>query len=78
MDLAALIDYILNITEHEQLIYIGHSQGGALLTILLSESPEYNRKISSAHLIAGAVIMSKSVSKLVASVLKNRKEIMVY
>lgn len=35
----------------------GHSQGGAILAVLLSERPEYNDKISLTHLIAPAIIM---------------------
>lgn len=78
MDLPALIEYILNMTKHKQLIYIGHSQGGTLLTILLSEHPEYNSKIASAHLIAGAIIMSNTVSKLLAPIVKNMKQLKVF
>lgn len=53
LDIPAMIDYILQYTGHEQLHYIGHSQGGTCFFILSSMMPEYNQKIKSAHLLAG-------------------------
>ena len=44
-DLPATIDYILGITGHSKIFYIGHSQGTTCLFVLLSEKPEYNDKI---------------------------------
>ncbi|XP_059055758.1 lipase 3-like [Achroia grisella] len=45
-DLPAMIDYILDKTGEEKLIYIGHSQGSTTFFVLCSELPEYNKKIS--------------------------------
>ncbi len=44
-DLAAAVDYILNATDSEKLIYMGHSQGTTIFYVLLSTRPEYNKKI---------------------------------
>lgn len=73
-----MIDHILKVTKQEQLIYCGHSQGGTIITILLSEHPEYNKKISSVHLIAGAVIMRHSTSRMMTPFVKNHKLLTVY
>lgn len=56
-DLPAMIDFVLNYTGHNRLIYVGHSQGGTSVCVLLSERPEYNQKLSSVHILAGAIIM---------------------
>ncbi|CAG9768677.1 unnamed protein product [Ceutorhynchus assimilis] len=44
-DLAATIDYVLNCTRQEKIIVIGHSEGGHTIHALMSEKPEYNRKV---------------------------------
>ncbi|XP_042913749.1 gastric triacylglycerol lipase-like, partial [Parasteatoda tepidariorum] len=44
-DLPAMIDYILNVTKEDNLVYIGHSQGTTIAFALLSEKPLYNEKI---------------------------------
>ncbi|XP_077533938.1 gastric triacylglycerol lipase-like [Haemaphysalis longicornis] len=44
-DLPAMIDYVLFKTRRKKLFYVGHSQGTLLLFGLLSDRPEYNRKI---------------------------------
>ncbi|XP_066598512.1 lipase 3-like [Prorops nasuta] len=44
-DLAANIDYILNVTGQKKLFYIGHSMGTTAGYILLSERPDYNKKL---------------------------------
>uniref|UniRef100_T1H449 AB hydrolase-1 domain-containing protein n=1 Tax=Megaselia scalaris TaxID=36166 RepID=T1H449_MEGSC len=63
-DLPAMIDYILEKTQNQQIHYIGHSQGTTTLLVLLSEKPEYNKKLQSAHLLAPAAFMGhmKSIS----------------
>ncbi|XP_031635993.1 lipase 3-like [Contarinia nasturtii] len=61
-DLPAMIDFVLNQTKEHQLTYVGHSQGGTAVTVLLCERPEYNKKFRSVHLLAGAVIMKHSSS----------------
>lgn len=55
-DVPATIDYILEQTNHLKVAFIGDSQGAAVILVTLSELPEYNAKISIAHLMAPAVI----------------------
>ncbi|XP_063549205.1 lipase 3-like [Cydia strobilella] len=58
IDLPAMIDYALAFTGQEKLHYIGHSQGGTVFLVLASMNPEYsNKKIASAHLLAGVGFM---------------------
>lgn len=59
-DLPAVIDYILKETEQQKLYAIGHSQGGSTLLTLLSELPEYNKKIAAMGLMAPGTYLSHS------------------
>ncbi|KAL0851504.1 hypothetical protein ABMA28_007295 [Loxostege sticticalis] len=52
-DVAAMVDYSLEVSGQSQLHYIGHSQGGTVFLVLTSLKREYNEKIKSAHLLAG-------------------------
>lgn len=51
-DLPAVIDYVRKMTSNRKVYYIGHSQGTTSLMTLLSEKPEYNKKIRIASLLA--------------------------
>lgn len=51
-DQPATIDYVLQQTSSTKLHYLGHSQGGTSIIVLLSERPEYNEKIHIASLLA--------------------------
>lgn len=75
-DVAASIDFVLEQTGQTQLNYVGHSQGGTVIAILLSERPEYNDRISSVHLIASAIIL-KYYNPMFEPFLKKLKEIKV-
>lgn len=44
-DLPAMIDYILNTTKTNKLMYVGHSQGTTVFFVMASERPEYNNKV---------------------------------
>lgn len=54
-DLPAQIDYILRITEKDDLQYVGFSQGGRIFVIMTTMKPEYQHKVSLASLIAPSV-----------------------
>lgn len=44
-DLPSTIDYILNITQQEDLFFLGHSIGSSAGFITITMRPEYNKKI---------------------------------
>ncbi|CAK9833104.1 Gastric triacylglycerol lipase [Anthophora retusa] len=44
-DLPAMIDYILDRTNNEQLFYIGHSQGSTQFWVTMTQRPSYNAKV---------------------------------
>ena len=58
-DLPASIDYILNKTHFPSLHYIGYSMGTTQYFVFLSELPEYNEKILSAHLMAPVAFLEQ-------------------
>jgi pimeloyl-ACP methyl ester carboxylesterase len=63
-DLPAMIDYILASTKEDSLYYFGYSQGGAAGLVLLSQRPEYNRKIRQIHLVAPAIFMAEKSTNM--------------
>ncbi|KAH8233681.1 hypothetical protein KR026_011170 [Drosophila bipectinata] len=56
-DLAAFIDYILQLTNEKTVNVVAHSQGCTTLLVLLSMRPEYNEKVKTAILMAPAAFM---------------------
>lgn len=52
IDIAAMIDYIIEQTGEQSIHYAGHSQGTTVYFVLMSERPEYNAKVKSAHMLA--------------------------
>ncbi|KAG8336165.1 hypothetical protein J6590_050365 [Homalodisca vitripennis] len=54
-DLPASIDYILNVTGHERLFYIGHSMGTTMYFVLGATRPEYMDKVQAAVTMAPVV-----------------------
>lgn len=58
-DFPAMIDYILSQTNSSSLNYIGHSQGTTSLLVCLSVRPEYNKKVSQAHIFAPSAYRKK-------------------
>lgn len=63
-DLPALIDYVLESTEHSKLHYVGHSQGSTAFFVMCSERPEYNDKIIMMNALA-PVAYAKHIKSLV-------------
>lgn len=45
IDVRSMIDYALDHSGEKKLFYIGHSMGGTISFVLLSEKPEYNEKM---------------------------------
>lgn len=72
-DYPASIDYILEATSQKDLFYVGYSMGSAHYAILLSELPEYNRKIRAGFLMGPAIFLGNS-----AAVLKLGKPLFQY
>lgn len=64
-DLPASIDYVLEQTEHDQLHYIGHSQGTMTFWIMCSEHPEYSEKIILMQALAPVAYIKHSKSPVV-------------
>lgn len=58
IDIPTSIDYILDVTQQQNVIYIGHSQGTTSFYALASERSEYNEKISLAVLLAPVGFMT--------------------
>lgn len=58
-DLAAVIDYVLGVTEQTSLSYIGHSMGTTAVLVLLASRPEYNRRVRVASLLAPVAYFSR-------------------
>ncbi|XP_022238776.1 gastric triacylglycerol lipase-like isoform X2 [Limulus polyphemus] len=52
LDLPAMIDFVLNKTGKNQLLYVGHSQGTLTAFALLSEKTEYNKKVKTLFALA--------------------------
>lgn len=57
-DLPACIDYILNVTNRDQLTYVGFSEGTNTFLVMATERPEYNAKITAANLLAPIAFMN--------------------
>lgn len=66
-DLSAMIDFVLDITNSENLFFVGLSQGSTIAMVLLSMKPEYNEKIAQAHLIGPGVFFEYFSSPLIKS-----------
>ncbi|KAL3280206.1 hypothetical protein HHI36_017706 [Cryptolaemus montrouzieri] len=55
-DIAACIDYVLAKTGYKKIFTIGHSQGTTSLAVLLSERPDYNKKIAIGFMLGPSII----------------------
>ncbi|XP_026730889.1 lipase 3-like [Trichoplusia ni] len=64
IDLPTMIDYALNVSGHERLHYVGHSQGTTSFFVMTSLRPEYNSKIISMHALAPVAYMAHNTSPL--------------
>lgn len=64
IDLPTVIDYILNVTDQEQLVYAGHSMGTTIGFAMLSELPEYNKKVKAFMALAPVATVSYITSPI--------------
>lgn len=64
-DLPSMIDFVTEFTGQPRIHYAGHSQGTTSFFILMSERPEYNEKILTAHMLAPVALMGNLVSPFV-------------
>lgn len=64
-DLPSMIDYILNKTGNEKVIYIGHSQGTTSFFVMASLKPEYNNKTSVMIALSPVAFMTNVKSPLI-------------
>jgi pimeloyl-ACP methyl ester carboxylesterase len=76
-DLPAVIDYILEITGSEQILYGGHSMGTTMFYVLASQRPEYNSKIRVMFSLAPVAFMSHLKSPIVQMASKVGDELKV-
>ncbi|XP_076254978.1 lipase 3-like [Rhynchophorus ferrugineus] len=58
-DLPAVIDYITEYTKQEKIFFIGHSAACPEFFIMMSEKPQYNRKIKISALYSSSPILNK-------------------
>ncbi|KYB28092.1 Lipase 1-like protein [Tribolium castaneum] len=63
-DLPTMIDYVLDVTNHTNLYYIGHSQGTTSYYVMTSMRPEYNDKIKAQFSLAPIAYMNHMTSPL--------------
>ncbi|CAL8080419.1 unnamed protein product [Orchesella dallaii] len=56
-DLPAVVDQVRDVSGHDKIFLIGHSQGGTSYLIGVSEVPELNDKIHAAYLMAPAAFL---------------------
>lgn len=64
-DLPSMIDYMLNNTDYEKVIYIGHSQGTTSFFVMASLKPEYNNKTSLMIALSPVAFMTNVKSPLI-------------
>lgn len=61
-DLPVIIDYILNLTNHTSLYFLGHSIGSTVGMILCALRPEYNSKIRLHLALAPLVYVAHAIT----------------
>ncbi|XP_069686779.1 lipase 3-like [Periplaneta americana] len=61
-DLPAMIDYVLQVTGHPNLHFVGHSMGATIAVVMLSERPQYNEKLKITILLAPVVKLEHNTS----------------
>ncbi|KAK6637676.1 hypothetical protein RUM44_008098 [Polyplax serrata] len=67
-DITTEIDFILEQTNREKLIYVGHSMGTTMFFILMSMIPEYNEKIELGVMMAPVAYLYHCGSPLIQAI----------
>lgn len=60
-----MVNYVLDKTNRSSVNYVGHSMGGALFMIMVATHPKIVTKIKSTFLLAPAMVIGNSFSKLI-------------
>lgn len=63
-DMPAMVDFILNMTELPQMIFVGHSQGTTAQLIMCAEKPVYNQKLKTVFHLAPIAYLTHMRSPL--------------
>jgi pimeloyl-ACP methyl ester carboxylesterase len=61
-DLPAMVDYVLRVTGHSNLHFVGHSMGATIAVVMLSERPQYNDKLKITILLAPVIKLEHNTS----------------
>jgi pimeloyl-ACP methyl ester carboxylesterase len=61
-DLPAMVDYVLRVTGHSDLHFVGHSMGATIAVVMLSERPQYNDKLKITILLAPVIKLEHNTS----------------
>lgn len=78
IDVPCVVDHILNKTKRQNLVYIGHSQGGGQFLALCSLYPQYcSEKISGAVLLAPAAILHNTRSPYLKDIVNFRVDLLL-
>lgn len=78
-DYPAIYDYVIKKTGNKGVYVIGHSQGTTATIVLLSQKPEYNKKIIAASLMAPVGYLNNSGAPWQAlSKIRRLQEVCVY
>lgn len=57
--MASSLDYVLKVTDQSQVDYLGFSMGTTMVFVLLSEKPEYNKKVTKFKLKSNWIMKQK-------------------
>jgi pimeloyl-ACP methyl ester carboxylesterase len=61
-DLPAMVDYVLRVTGHSDLHFVGHSMGATIAVVMLSQRPQYNDKLKITILLAPVIKLEHNTS----------------
>lgn len=64
-DLPAMMNFVLQHTQQNQINYVGHSQGTTILLVLTSKFSAFDSRIRSAHRLAPVDYMSKCKNQFI-------------